>query len=311
MNNLHRDRKQAITLVELLVVFAIVGILTSLLLPATQAAREAARRVQCENNLRQTGLALLNFESIYRVFPASGSTKPSPGNAAGSYLSWRVFCLPFIERSNDANSYRLDQNWWHESNLRVGCKTLPTFVCPSTPEQPPVSSAVAKAPRSSLSLSSPLARCDYETIMGVRPAIDVAKYDNNNRFSVMHRDSRTKISAIIDGTSQTIMVSETAARPSVYRRGRSQPTLQNDQGHGWIDSESAYSLDGASADGSREGCGVSAGCTLAMNARNDNEPYSFHLDGACSLFADGHVSYESESISLLIFAAQITRAAED
>ena len=96
---------KAMTLVELLVVVAIVGMLVSLLLPATQAAREAARRVQCENNLRQTGLALLNFESIYRVFPASGSTKPGPGNPAGSFVSWRVFCLPFIERSNDANNY--------------------------------------------------------------------------------------------------------------------------------------------------------------------------------------------------------------
>jgi prepilin-type N-terminal cleavage/methylation domain-containing protein len=311
MNNLHRDRNQAMTLVELLVVVAIIGTLVSLLLPATQAAREAARRVQCENNLRQAGLALLNFESIYRVFPASGSTKPGPGNPAGSYVSWRVFCLPFIERSNNANNYLLNQHWWHETNLQAGVNVIPTFLCPSTPDQPPISYAVAKAPRPSLVLASPLARGDYEAIMGVRTAIDATKYDNNNRFSVLYRDSRTRIAAILDGTSQTIMISESAARPSVYRRGRSQPTLQNDQGYGWVDSESAFSLDGASSDGSREGCGVVAGCSVAMNARNDNEPYGFHPAGAFSLFADGHVSFESESISLSIFAAQVTRAAED
>ncbi len=292
-------------------VITIAGILVSLLLPATQAAREAARRVRCENNLRQTGLALIHFESIYRVFPASGSTKPGPGNPDGSFVSWRVFCLPFLERSSDANNYLLNQNWWHATNLQAGVKTIPTFICSSTPDQPPILSAVPKAPRPGLSLASPLARCDYEAIMGVRPAIDTTKYDNNNRFSIMHRDSRTKIAAIIDGTSQTIMVSEAAARPSVYRRGRGQPTLQNDQGYGWIDSESAFSLDGASSDGSREGCGVIAGCSVAMNARNDNEPYSFHPAGVLSLFADGHVSFESESVSLSIFAAQVTRAAED
>ncbi|MDX1925692.1 MAG: DUF1559 domain-containing protein [Pirellulaceae bacterium] len=304
-------RNQAMTLVELLVVVAVIGILISLLLPATQAAREAARRVQCENNLRQTGLALLNFESIYRVFPASGSTKPGPGNPEGRFVSWRVFCMPYIERATDANSYRMNQNWWHDSNLQAGSMSMPIFVCPSTPEQTPITSAVAKAPRPSLSFSSPLARCDYETIMGVRPAIDNAKYDNNNRFSVMYRDSRTKIAAILDGTSQTILVAEAAARPNVYRRGKSQPMLQNDQGYGWIDSESAFSLDGASSDGSREGCGVVAGCSIAINARNDNEPYSFHPAGALSLFVDGHVSFESETVSLSTFAAQVTRAAED
>lgn len=145
MNKLHRDRNKAMTLVELLVVVAIIGTLVSLLLPATQAAREAARRVQCENNLRQTGLALLNFESIYRVFPASGSTKPGPGNPAGSYVSWRVFCLPFIERSNNANNYLLNQHWWHETNLQAGVNSIPIFVCPSTPDQPPILNAVAKA----------------------------------------------------------------------------------------------------------------------------------------------------------------------
>jgi prepilin-type N-terminal cleavage/methylation domain-containing protein len=311
MKTLKDARNQAMTLVELLVVVAVIGILISLLLPATQAAREAARQAQCENNLRQTGLALLNFESIYRVFPASGSTKPGPGNPEGSFISWRVFCLPYIERANDTNNYRMNQNWWHDSNLQAGVNTIPTFVCPSTPDQPPILSAVAKAPRPSLSLPSPLARCDYETIMGVRPAIDNAKYHNNNRFSVMHRDSQTKIAAILDGTSQTILVTESAARPNVYRQGKSQPTLQNDQGYGWIDSESAFSLDGASSDGSREGCGIVAGCSVAINARNDNEPYSFHPAGALSLFVDGHVSFESEIVSLSTFAAQVTRAAED
>lgn len=311
METSKQARNQAMTLVEMLVVVAVIGIMISLLLPATQAAREAARRVQCENNLRQTGLALLNFESIYRVFPASGSTKPGPGNPEGSFVSWRVFCLPYIERATDANFYHMNQNWWHESNLLVGSTVMPIFTCPSTPVQTPISRAVAKAPRPSLSFSIPLAGCDYETIMGVRPAIDHAKYDNNNRFSVMHRDSQTKFAAIIDGTSQTIMVSESAARPNVYRRGKSQPMLQNDQGYGWIDSESAFSLDGASSDGSREGCGIIAGCSAAINARNDNEPYSFHPAGALSLFADGHISFESESITLSTFAAQVTRAAQD
>jgi prepilin-type N-terminal cleavage/methylation domain-containing protein len=303
--------RQAFTLVELLVVLAIVGILVSLLVPATQAAREASRRVSCQSNLRQSGIALLNFESVHRFFPASGSTKPGPGSVSGSFLSWRVLCLPFIEQSNLADHYRLSEVWWHEDNLNAGSISLSTFVCPSTPNQPPILNALEKPPRPTLVLSKPLATSDYETIMSVRPIIDVSKYNATNRFSVMHRDSRNNFVSIRDGSSQTIIVSESAARPSVYRRGKPQPQLFSDQGFGWIDSESSFSLDGASPDGSHEGCGAHGGCMVAMNARNDNEPYSFHIGGTFALFADGHISFESESISLFTFAAQITRAAED
>ncbi len=305
------SRLHAFTLVELLVVIAIIGMLVSLLLPAVQAAREAARRVQCQNNLRQTGLALLNFESVHRVFPASGWTKPGPGNPAGSYLSWRVMTLDFIEQPNLAREYDTKQNWWVERNLVVGQNLVSTFNCPSTPAQPLVTSAIAKSPRPALSLTNGIASTDYEAVMGVRPQIDPTRYDSLNRFSVMHRDSRTKFAHISDGSSHTMMVTETAARPAVYRRGKAHPELANDQAISWIDSESAYTFDGSSADGSTEGCGIAAGCSVAMNARNDNEPYSFHSGGIEALYADGHVTFESESIALTIMASLITRAAAD
>ncbi len=304
-------RRRAFTLVELLVVIAIIGMLVGLLLPAVQSAREAARRIQCQNNLRQTGLALLNFESVYRVFPASGWTKPGLGNPTGSYLSWRTTTLAFVEQSSIAIQYDTNKHWWEPPNLDVGRNTVPSFLCPSTPTQPRVTNVIAKPPRTTLVITSGIATADYEAVMGVRPQIDPTKYDAQNRFSVMHRDSRTKFAQITDGSSNTIMVTETAARPTVYRRRNARPDLANDQGISWIDSESAYTLDGTSADGSLEGCGIPAGCTSAMNARNDNEPYSFHTGGVQALFADGHISFESESVDLAVFAADITRAAAD
>lgn len=292
-----------------MVVLAVIGILIGLLLPAVQAAREAARRIHCQNNLRQTGLSLLNFESVHRVFPASGWTKPGPGNPSGSYLSWRVMCLGFVEQLNAAAQYDKRQHWWIATNLEAGKFAVATFACPSTPNGHPVLSAIAKPPRPSLLLSQPLFSSDYEAVMGVNTLIASTKYDANNRFSVMHRNSTTKFAQILDGSSNTVMVLETAARPSVYRRGGRRAELANDQGIGWIDSESAYTLDGASADGSREGCGPDSGCSVAINARNDNEPYSFHAGGANGLFADGHVAFESESVALLVLAAECTRAA--
>lgn len=304
-------RCRAFTLIELLVVIAIIGILVGLLLPAVQSARESSRRLQCQNNLRQTGLALLNFESVHRVFPASGWTKPGPSNPTGSYLSWRTTTLCFFEQSNISAQYNTNKNWWDATNLAVGQYSIPTFICPSTPLQPQVTQVTAKSPRPPLTLTNGIAASDYETVMGVRPQLNVTKYDMQNRFSVMHRDSRNKFAQITDGSSNTIMVTESAARPSVHRRTGARRDLVNDQGIGWLDSESAYTLDGSSSDGALEGCGIAAGCTVAMNARNDNEPFSFHRGGVQALFADGHVDFESESVALLILAAQVTRAAAD
>jgi prepilin-type processing-associated H-X9-DG protein len=125
----------------------------------------------------------------------------------------------------------------------------------------------------------------------------------------MHRNSRNRIADVIDGTSSTIMVVECAARPLVYRQRRAASNLANDQGIGWADSEGPFSLDGSSADGKAEGCGPASGCTVAMNAKNDNEPYSFHVGGGNLLFVDGHVEFVQETIGLATFAALCTKSA--
>jgi prepilin-type N-terminal cleavage/methylation domain-containing protein/prepilin-type processing-associated H-X9-DG protein len=306
------NHKPAFTLVELLVVLAVVGILVGLLLPAVQGAREAQRRVQCQNNLRQIGLAIHNFESAHRVFPASGWTTKGPGNPYGKFVGWRTTILPYLEQSNVRELYDISQNWWEGTNLAVGSVPIPVMVCPSTPQQPSVLSAIVKSPRPVLNFATPLARTDYEAILGVQPAsINPTLYDADNRFSVMHRNSTNRFADIHDGSQYTIMVLECAARPFVYRRGSPRKQFTNDQGIGWADSEGPFSLDGASADGNTEGCGPSNGCSFAMNRRNDNEPYSFHRDGVMVLFADAHVTFQSASTPLSTFAALCTRAAAD
>jgi prepilin-type N-terminal cleavage/methylation domain-containing protein/prepilin-type processing-associated H-X9-DG protein len=303
-------RRAAFTLIELLVVIAIIAVLIGLLLPAVQKVREAAARMQCQNNLKQLGLALHNFHDTNQAFPASGWTTAGPGNPAGKFVGWRPLTLPYIEQENLQRLFNFNLNWWEGANLTAASTVVKTYQCPSAPNRQ-VISAVAKPPRPALSgIAPPLATTDYEAIMGVQPSsIDPVLYNAGNRFSMMYRNSVVKMTDVSDGTSNTIMVLECGARPLVYRRGVPVTTLNNDQGISWADSEGPFSLDGSNADGSLEGCTPTAGCNIAMNRRNDNEPYSFHSGGINSLFGDGHVQFVRESVSLLTFAALCTRGA--
>ncbi|MCA9195521.1 MAG: DUF1559 domain-containing protein [Planctomycetales bacterium] len=125
-------RSSGFTLVELLVVIAIIGILVGLLLPAVQAAREAARRMQCSNNLKQSGLAILNYESAYKKFPPGNITD---GNCCGtpSHTVWSVAILPFIEQANLNGTYNPNLPIEDPANSFLRQQNMPSYNCPSDP----------------------------------------------------------------------------------------------------------------------------------------------------------------------------------
>ena len=103
-------RRIAFSLVELLVVITIIGILIALFLPAVQAAREAARRMQCENNLKQIGLGLLNYESDNGMFPPGGL--PTGGNSGSYGTSWWMRIFPYVELANVSDRYSYAIGGW-------------------------------------------------------------------------------------------------------------------------------------------------------------------------------------------------------
>ena len=114
--------RAAFTLVELLVVIAIIGILIAILLPAVQAVREAARRMQCGNHLKQIGLGILNYESVHRVYPLPKTVHPDHNLLA--------FLLPYVEQQVIYDRYDWNSNWSSTSNRPVRENEIGTFLCP-------------------------------------------------------------------------------------------------------------------------------------------------------------------------------------
>ena len=133
------SKSTGFTLVELLVVITIIGILIALLLPAVQAAREAARRMQCANNLKQWGLAMANYENANQIYPYGALSGSEGGSVDGSTgpngvhrrQSFVVALWPYLEQANLAATYDFNYNFYAAKNLPVVATPVPTYYCPS------------------------------------------------------------------------------------------------------------------------------------------------------------------------------------
>ena len=123
------SRFRGFTLIELLVVIAIIAVLISLLLPAVQQAREAARRSQCKNNLKQHGLAMHNYHDTHNVLPASLMSVNPQLN------TWLIQILPFLDQANTYNQFDSNKAWNAVPNRQMGLQHVPTYLCPSSTQE--------------------------------------------------------------------------------------------------------------------------------------------------------------------------------
>ena len=134
LTNLHqRKRRPGFTLVELLVVIAIIGVLVALLLPAVQAAREAARRVSCINNITQLGLSLHNYEFHYESLPAGVTNPDGPirNEPQGNHVSWIVRILPYMEQNALSRHFDQAAGAYADANSEVRSSRIRILECPS------------------------------------------------------------------------------------------------------------------------------------------------------------------------------------
>lgn len=214
------SRRAGFTLIELLVVIAIIGVLVALLLPAVQQAREAARRAQCKNNLKQVGLALHNYHDVANRFPPEsiwaftpiGSTTKQPRN-----YSWIVMLLPYVDQAPLYNSINFSLPIWGQvdtTGQTIVSRQLPVLTCPSDP-------GLGSAPQG-------MGWTNYSGAEGY----DWWPRGNDSLGGMFTLNYSTMMSQIVDGTSNTIAVGETCT--AGYSGGGFQTT-----GHGKLNAGSA------------------------------------------------------------------------
>jgi len=205
-----RSSRPAFTLVELLVVIAIIGILIALLLPAVQAAREAARRSQCTNNLKQIGLAMHNYEQVHKILPLC------QGSTVGKNRSWMVGILPFVELGSIYNQMDQRLSGFVAPNLALISQNLPAFLCPSDPWTATTLTRADNAAALSIGLTC-YAACVGNHTNGATanpPLTYDAGYGNSavdsgsTRGVISRMGWSAKFSDVTDGLSNTIFVGE-------------------------------------------------------------------------------------------------------
>ena len=299
--------RRGFTLIELLVVIAIIAVLIALLLPAVQSAREAARRIQCVNNLKQMGLGLHNYLSVNNVLPKGGpgaSVDTSQAGHAARILSWGAATLAYMEQAPLYNA--INQTKWYvePENLTVSRAYIAAFLCPSKPV------GVQPRPNGDTPTSPILmGRSDYGGNWGERalrcyPASNCSNdYGDggDGRGVIMHRfEATVSLTSITDGTTYTAVLGE--APNAIHGLW---------MGHKNFFDQSAplnarYS---SAASGTFASCQVLPGDARVGKLGCDfgQEFGSYHVGGANFLMVDGSVRFLKETQDLKVFSAYLSR----
>jgi len=320
--------RKGFTLIELLVVIAIIAILIALLLPAVQQAREAARRTQCRNNLKQLGLALHNYHDTHNALPYSWMLTITPNlNAA----PWTVQILPYLDQAPMYNQWNpaypaINEaatlySWGAaavQSNLNVIRNPLTAHQCPSSPA-PGISNYSLAPPDSPLPISWTAARGDYSAVSGVRSGLATVAYAGypggapSARGGILKQapGGVSRIRDVTDGTSNTAMVGERTGSSTIYRKTQADTALTalggGGNGGGWGDFLiGEHWVSGSLYDGNP---GASGGpCAINCNNIRSQNFHSFHTGGIHVLMGDGAVRFVSENVAQLVLASIITQA---
>lgn len=303
---MHRPTRaqRAFTLVELLVVIAIIGVLIALLLPAVQQAREAARRMQCTNHLKQIGLAMHNYDSTFRLFPYGHQTEVS-GNTHRRDC-WFQRLLPFVEQKSLSDLYEADTTEYvHQITNTITTTPISAFTCPSDPDSPGKGgNGGTTAFQGNYVVSSGPGTWTFAT-----PTITVTSGDitGSTPGGMFFRESHTSFRDCTDGSSNTLLASEGIVRANGtggwgntggYWGGAPHGSFSFSVGEGPNTSvaDRQYSCKATSTPGAPNQAPCENGNSGGLSGRW-NYARSYHTGGVNSCFTDGSVRFIADTIN--------------
>jgi prepilin-type N-terminal cleavage/methylation domain-containing protein/prepilin-type processing-associated H-X9-DG protein len=322
-------RRSAFTLIELLVVIGIISVLVALLLPAVQAAREAARRAQCKNNLKQLGLAMHNYHEACNTFPPGYRfLAGSPIDALGTPM----YCLlPYLDQVNLQQTIDPTTPWFLLSP-QLAQQTVPLFLCPSDAALNPTTYPLVQA--LNLPVGGTFANSSYGFSMGISDSLSfgpgLGARPVTPRSGVFAFHSKTRMADIIDGSSNTFCIGEAASGlPLCNGIGCTDAIPGATSAQGWL--IGGAGIEFLYVNGFRYGGGwistveplnklpvtdsfykLSGNAFLDNRASFEGGPHwvsnarSFHTGGAHFLFCDGSVRMLSKSIDMNAYKALST-----
>ena len=318
MRTENRRPQRGFTLVELLVVIAIIAILVVMLLPAIQAAREAARRIQCANNFKQVGVAMHNFHSANAAFPVGqtvwlpgggeGMTEDECGEHApparyGLWFGWGTHILPYLEQAETYDEFDFDQ--WsigpYDVNYIPSGHYVAAYICPSDPQEGELlSTGIGNAQNVLTNGTYPEEDSRQTNIVGVGDSKDYTCQGVWPRVLKLNdgmwgEKDALRIRDVRDGTSHTLMMAEvTGAGKGSWK------------GHYWIVNAMTDTRDGINGPFTIPGGGIRK---LFHYSRTG--PSSFHPEGCHFTMGDGSVHFLTQDIAKEVLVALTTRDGGD